>query len=68
MQAMANPLKEWRGDRTQQEAATLLETDAMTYSRWERGLHLPRKSKWPVIKEKTGIPPERLLEIVGEAQ
>jgi hypothetical protein len=38
----------------------------MTYSRWERGVHLPRKKHWPVIKEKTGIPPERLLELVAE--
>lgn len=68
MRSMTNPLKEWRGDRTQHEAAKLLDTDAMTYSRWERGLHLPRKSKWPVIKERTGIPLERLLEIVGEVQ
>jgi hypothetical protein len=40
--------------------------NAMTYSRWERGIHLPRKKHWPVIKEKTGIPPERLLELVAE--
>ena len=65
---MANPLKEWRGARTQDEAGELLGVNAMTYSRWERGVHLPRKSKWSVIKEKTGIPPERLLEIVGEVQ
>jgi hypothetical protein len=66
---MANPLKEWRGERTQDEAARLLDTDAMTYSRWERGVHLPRKSKWPVIKERTGIAPEKLIEIVaGEGQ
>jgi transcriptional regulator with XRE-family HTH domain len=65
---MSNPLKEWRGERTQDEAGELLGVNAMTYSRWERGVHLPRKSKWPVIKEKTGIPPERLLELVGEVQ
>jgi transcriptional regulator with XRE-family HTH domain len=65
---MANPLREWRGGLTQEQAATLLETDAMTYSRWERGVHLPRKSKWPIIKEKTGIPPERLFELVGDVQ
>lgn len=38
----------------------------MTYSRWERGVHLPRKSKWPVIKEKTGISPDKLFEFVVE--
>lgn len=65
---MSNPLKDWRGDRTQDEAARLLGTDAMTYSRWERGIHLPRKSKWPVIEEKTGIPPARLFELVGGSQ
>jgi len=65
---MANPLKEWRGTRTQDEAGELLGVNAMTYSRWERGVHLPRKSMWPVIKEKTGIPPERLLELVGDVQ
>jgi len=64
---MTNPLKEWRGERTQHEAARLLDTDAMTYSRWERGVHLPRKSKWPVIKERTGISPDRLFEFVVEA-
>lgn len=63
---MSNPLKEWRGDRTQHEAGELLGVDAMTYSRWERGVHLPRKSNWPVIKEKTGISPERLLSLVAE--
>lgn len=65
---MANPLKEWRGDRTQDEAAKLLGVNAMTYSRWERGKHLPRRSQWPVIKDKTGIPLDRLLEFVGSDQ
>lgn len=63
---MANPLKEWRAGRTQAEAAKLLGVNAMTYSRWELGIHLPRKSQWPVIKEKTGIEPTRLLELVAE--
>ena len=41
----------------------------MTYSRWERGIHLPRKSKWPVIKEKTGISPQQLFEsVAGDVQ
>ncbi len=66
---MANPLKEWRGSRTQEQAAELLETDAMTYSRWERGVHLPRKSKWPVIKRETGISPQQLFEsMAGDVQ
>jgi hypothetical protein len=52
---MTNPLKEWRGERTQDQAGELLGVNAMTYSRWERGVHLPRKKHWPVIKEKTGI-------------
>jgi DNA-binding XRE family transcriptional regulator len=65
---MTNPLKEWRAERSQHEAGKLLGVDAMTYSRWERGVHLPRKSNWPVIKKVTGIPPERLLEIVGDVQ
>ena len=63
---MANPLKELRGGRTQHEAAKLLKTDAMAYSRWERGVHLPRKNKWPLIKEKTGISPDKLFEFVVE--
>lgn len=66
-QAMTNPLKEWRGERTQDQAGELLGVNAMTYSRWERGIHLPRKKNWPVIKEKTGITPEKLLEFVVEA-
>jgi DNA-binding XRE family transcriptional regulator len=65
---MTNPLKEWRGERTQDEAAKLLGVNAMTYSRWERGVHLPRKSNWPVIKEKTGLPLDKLLEFVGGDQ
>jgi len=65
---MINPLKEWRGERTQDEAARLLGVNAMTYSRWERGVHLPRRSMWPVIKEKTGLPLERVLEFVGGDQ
>lgn len=64
---MTNPLKEWRGDRTQDEAGELLGVDAMTYSRWERGVHLPRKRNWATIREKTGIAPEQLLEhLIGE--
>jgi DNA-binding XRE family transcriptional regulator len=63
---MTNPLKEWRGDRTQAEAAKLLGVNAMTYSRWELGVHLPRKSQWPVIKKTTGIEPSRLLDLVAE--
>lgn len=65
---MTNPLKEWRGERTQDEAAKLLGVNAMTYSRWERGVHLPRRSKWPAIKDKTGVPLERMLEFVEEVQ
>lgn len=62
---MANPLKEWRGDRTQDEACKLLDVDAMTYSRWERGLHLPRKKHRAKIKEVTGITPTTLMNFVG---
>lgn len=65
---MTNPLKEWRGERTQAEAAKLLGVNAMAYSRWELGRHLPRKSQWPTIKERTGITPERLFELVGDVQ
>jgi transcriptional regulator with XRE-family HTH domain len=65
---MQSPLKEWRGPRTQEEAAKLLGANVMTYSRWERGIHLPRKNKWPVIKEVTGLPLERVLEFVEEVQ
>lgn len=61
---MTNPLKEWRGERTQDEAASLLGVSAMTYSRWERGVHLPRKSQRSIIREKTGVAPEQLLELV----
>jgi len=61
---MANPLKEWRGDRSQGEAGKLLEVDAMTYSRWERGKHLPRKKHWPKIKDVTGITPSQLADFL----
>lgn len=61
---MTNPLKTWRGDRTQEEAGKLLKVDAMTYSRWERGLHLPRKRHWPTIKDVTGIAPSTLADHV----
>ena len=63
---MSNPLKDWRGDRTQDEAGELLGVDAMTYSRWERGVHLPRKTQWPKIEEVTGIAPSRLVEFVQQ--
>lgn len=59
---MTNPLKEWRGTRTQDEAGELLGVDAMTYSRWERGVHLPRKTQWPTIERVTGIAPSKLVE------
>ena len=65
---MSNPLKEWRGDRTQDEAGELLGVNAMTYSRWERGVHLPRKKQWPTIERVTGIPRGRLLELVEVSQ
>ena len=63
---MANPFKEWRGDRTQEEAGRLLDVDAMTYSRWERGKHLPRKKHWSKIKEETGISPATLFDFVND--
>ena len=59
---MTNPLKQWRGERTQEEACELLGVDAMTLSRWERGVHLPRKKHWSKIEEVTGIAPARLVE------
>jgi transcriptional regulator with XRE-family HTH domain len=59
---MTNPLKQWRGERTQEEACELLGVDAMTLSRWERGVHLPRKKHWPKIEEVTGITASRLVE------
>jgi len=59
---MSNPLRQWRGDRTQDEACKLLGVNAMTYSRWERGEHLPRKTLWPRIQEVTGITPGMLAE------
>jgi transcriptional regulator with XRE-family HTH domain len=62
---MTNPLKAWRGERTQEEASKLLDVDAMTYSRWERGLHLPRKRHWPKIKDVTGIPASTLADHVA---
>lgn len=64
---MSNPLKAWRGDRTQDEAGKLLGVDAMTYSRWERGVHLPRKTQWPTIERETGIPAAKLVEFVQQA-
>jgi transcriptional regulator with XRE-family HTH domain len=60
--AMTNPLKAWRGRRTQDEAGELLGVDAMTLSRWERGVHLPRKKHWAKIEEVTGITPSTLVE------
>lgn len=59
---MTNPLKAWRGERTQDEAGELLGVDAMTLSRWERGVHLPRKKHWAKIEEVTGITPSTLVE------
>jgi len=36
----------------------------MTYSRWERGKHLPRKKHWPKIKDVTGITPSQLADFL----
>jgi transcriptional regulator with XRE-family HTH domain len=63
---MSNPLKDWRGDRTQDQAGELLGVDAMTYSRWERGVHLPRKTQWPTIERVTGITPSVLVEFMQQ--
>ncbi len=63
---MKNPLRKWRGDRTQDEAGRLLDVDAMTFSRWERGIHLPRKTQWAKIEEVTGIKPATLAQFVAE--
>lgn len=65
--AMTNPFKQWRGDRTQEEVRELLGVDAMTYSRWERGVHLPRKSHWLNIRKVTGITPAMLAECIEDA-
>lgn len=62
---MTNPLKAWRGTRTQDEVCSLLGVDAMTYSRWERGIHLPRKKQWAKIEEVTGITPAALASHVA---
>ena len=62
---MTNPLKTWRGSRTQDEVCSLLGVDAMTYSRWERGVHLPRKKQWAKIEEVTGITPAALASHVA---
>lgn len=64
---MKNPLRKWRGERTQDEAGELLGVDAMTFSRWERGIHLPRKTQWAKIEEVTGIKPATLAQFVAEA-
>lgn len=68
---MTNPLKAWRDERklTQPAAAELVEVDAMTFSRWERGENFPRKNKWPKIEEVTGITPSQMIGHVkaGEA-
>jgi transcriptional regulator with XRE-family HTH domain len=68
-EALNHPLKQWRGDRTQRVAAGLLDVDPMTYSRWERGLFLPRRKARSLIEERTGIPAERLVSALkDEAQ
>jgi hypothetical protein len=64
---MTNPLKAWRGEHTQEWAGELLGVDAMTYSRWERGVHLPRKTQWPTIERVTGIAPSELVLHVTQA-
>lgn len=61
---MSNPLKTWRGERSQEQVSALLGVDAMTYSRWERGVHLPRKTQWAKIEEVTGITPAALAQHV----
>jgi ribosome-binding protein aMBF1 (putative translation factor) len=67
-----NPLKAWRDDKQLSQAALadLIGVKAMTVSRWERGVLLPRKKLWPKIEETTGIVPTQLVEHVkqGAAQ
>jgi transcriptional regulator with XRE-family HTH domain len=60
---MTNPLKQWRTEKnlSQSQAAELVGVDVMTLSRWERGAHLPHKSQWQKIEEKTGIKPADLI-------
>jgi len=65
---MDNPLKKWRDDRelSQLEAGRLVGVDEMTFSRWERGEHLPRKKRWSKIEEVTGITPSQLVDHVKQ--
>lgn len=62
-----HPLKVWRDGKqlSQEEAGVLVGVDAMTFSRWERGVHLPRKSLWSAIAKETGISP---ADLVGHMQ
>lgn len=67
MRAMEkNPLKAWRDRKqlSQADLAVLLGVKAMTVSRWERGVLLPRKKLWPKIEETTGIVASQLVEHV----
>ena len=68
--AMNNPLKTWRDERklSQDEAGRLVGVDAMTFSRWERGVHLPRKNLWPAIEQVTGIAPSELVGHVKQSE
>lgn len=61
-----NPLKAWRNRKqlSQADLAVLLGVKAMTVSRWERGVLLPRKKLWSKIEETTGIVPTQLVEHV----
>lgn len=65
-----NPLKKWRDDQhlSQEEASQKLGVETMTLSRWERGVHLPRKKHWPKIEEVTGIAPSELVGHVKQAE
>jgi hypothetical protein len=63
-----HPLKKWRGDRPQRVVADLLETDPMTYSRWERGLYLPRRKARSIIEKQTGIPATKLVLALKDDQ
>lgn len=58
-----NALSRWRDERrlSQEEVGDLIGVSAMTVSRWERGNHVPRRTLWPKITEKTGLRPSDLL-------
>jgi hypothetical protein len=57
----ASPLRAWRGDRSLEEVARLLDTTTVTVWRWETGASWPERSNLERVMRVTGLTADQLL-------